>query len=124
MLISPRLDAPGRFGELSTGEPGAMRSTLLSWNVAGRLKRQPEQAELIAELGPDLVCLQEVRPTTARAWTLALRDAGYEHVVIARSDAPPADTDRRLSVLTAAKHPLTELDIDHDVPWPERVLAT
>ena len=46
--------------------------TLLSWHVAGREQRQPEQAELIAELAPDLVCLQEVRPTTANAWTAAL----------------------------------------------------
>jgi exonuclease III len=101
-----------------------MPATLLSWNVAGRVRRQPEQAELITQLAPDLVCLQEVRPTTARAWTSALAHAGYEHVAIARSDAPPADADRRLSVLTAARNPLTEIDIDHDLPWPERVLAT
>ncbi|MGN6872829.1 MAG: endonuclease/exonuclease/phosphatase family protein [Solirubrobacteraceae bacterium] len=101
-----------------------MPITLLSWNVAGRVKRQPEQAELIAELEPDLVCLQEVRPTTAHAWTAALRDAGWEHIALARSDAPASDTDRRLSVLTAARAPLTTLDIDGDVPWPERVLAT
>jgi exonuclease III len=101
-----------------------MERTLLSWNVAGRLKRQPEQAELIAALAPDLVCLQEVRPTTAHAWTTALQAAGWEHIALARSDAPPGDTDRRLSVLTAARDPLTELDIDGDVPWPERVLAT
>jgi exodeoxyribonuclease III len=98
--------------------------TLLSWNVAGRLKRQPEQAALIAELGPDVICLQEIRPTTANAWTAALQAAGWEHIALARSDAPVADTDRRLSVLTAARHPLTEIDIDGDVPWPERVLAT
>jgi exodeoxyribonuclease III len=101
-----------------------MRATLLSWNLAGRVKRQPEQAELITELAPDLVCLQEVRPTTARAWTDSLQSAGWPHIALARSDAPPNDTDRRLSVLTAARHPLTELDIDGDVPWPERVLAT
>jgi exodeoxyribonuclease III len=98
--------------------------TLLSWNVAGRLKRQPEQAELIAQLAPDLVCLQEVRPTTAPAWTAALRSAGWEHIALARSDAPAADADRRLSVLTAARHRLTQIDIDGDLPWPERVLAT
>jgi exonuclease III len=101
-----------------------VRMTLLSWNVAGRVKRQPEQAELIAELAPDLVCLQEVRPTTAHAWTTALRRAGWAHIALARSDAPAGDTDRRLSVLTAAKTPLTELHIDGDLPWPERVLAT
>jgi exodeoxyribonuclease III len=88
------------------------------------VKRQAEQAELIAELAPDLVCLQEVRPTVGRAWTGALRDAGWEHIAIAESGAPPGDTDRRLSVLTAARSPLSQVDIDGDVPWPERVLAT
>jgi len=81
-------------------------------------------SERVVEAGCDLVCLQEVRPTTARAWTDSLQSAGWPHIALARSDAPPNDTDRRLSVLTAARHPLTELDIDGDVPWPERVLAT
>jgi exodeoxyribonuclease III len=103
---------------------GSVRMTLLSWNVAGRVRRQPEQAELIAELAPDLVCLQEVRPTSANAWTAALQAAGWPHIALARSGAPAGDTDRRLSVLTAARHPLTEIDIDGDLPWPERVLAT
>jgi exonuclease III len=101
-----------------------MHRTLLSWNVAGRVRRQAEQAELIAKLAPDLVCLQEIRPTTARAWMASLRAAGWSHVALARSDAPADDADRRLSVLTAARHPLTEIAIDGDVPWPERVLAT
>jgi exodeoxyribonuclease III len=99
-------------------------STLLSWNVAGRVRRQSEQAELIAELAPDLVCLQEIRATSARAWTMALQSAGWPHIALARSGAPATDPDRRLSVLTAAKRPLTEVEIDGDLPWPERVLAT
>jgi exonuclease III len=101
-----------------------MRITLLCWNVAGRVKRQPEQAGLIAKLAPDLVCLQEIRPTTAHAWTSSLHAAGWPHVALARSGAPAGDADRRLSVLTAARRPLTEIDIDQELPWPERVLAT
>jgi exonuclease III len=102
-----------------------MRMTLLSWNVAGRVRRQPEQAELIAQLAPDLVCLQEVTPTTARAWTDALRTAGFEHLALARPAAVVDRQDRPLSVLTAARRePLAELPIDGDLPWPERALAT
>ncbi len=97
---------------------------LLSWNVAGRVRRQPEQAELIAQLAPHVVCLQEIRPTTAHAWTSALQHAGYPHIAIARSNAPAGDADRRLSVLTAARSPLTETGIEHELPWPERVLVT
>ena len=96
--------------------------TLLCWNLAGRVKRQPEQATLIAELEPDVVCLQEVTPTTARAWTTSLEAAGLDHVAVPKPD-PGKPTDRRLSVLTAARVPLSTIDID-DLPWPERVLAT
>jgi endonuclease/exonuclease/phosphatase family metal-dependent hydrolase len=97
--------------------------TLLSWNLAGRVKRQPEQAALIAELAPDLVCLQEVTPTTGRAWIDALHAAGWDHAAIARPNHKADASDRRLSVLTAARAPLTELEVK-DVPWPERALAT
>ncbi len=100
-----------------------MAKTLLSWNVAGRVRRQPEQAELIARLAPDVICLQEVRPTSATAWTTALTHSGWPHIAIAQTrNATPGDADRRLAVLTAARTPLIERDVD--VPWPERVLAT
>jgi exonuclease III len=98
-----------------------MHMMLLCWNVAGRLKRQPEQAELIAELGPDVVCLQEIIPRSAPVWTDALRAAGWEHCAIAQPDG--ARPERPLSVLTAARTPLTQLRIA-DVPWSERALAT
>ena len=89
--------------------------TLLSWNVAGRVQRQPEQAALIADLGPDLVCLP---------WMTALKNAGWPHIALAGADTPTGDPDRRLAVLTAAREPLTQVAIDGDLPWPERVLAT
>jgi exonuclease III len=98
-----------------------MRMTLLSWNVAGRVTRRPEQADRIAQHAPDVVCLQEITPTTAPAWTAALHDHGWEHIVL--TQAPATRPDRRLSVLTAARVPLAELAID-DLPWPERALAT
>src|SRR5947209_20203777 len=98
-----------------------MQMTLLCWNVAGRVRRQPEQAALIAKLEPDLVCLQEVTASTTRAWTTALRTGGFEHIAIARP-RPGTPGDRPLRVLTAARAPLVELPIEH-VPWPERALA-
>jgi exonuclease III len=33
---------------------------LLSWNLAGRLRRIPQQVEMLARREPDLVGLQEV----------------------------------------------------------------
>jgi exonuclease III len=97
-----------------------MRMTLLCWNVAGRVQRLPEQAGLVTELDPDLVCLQEVTLRTVPLWTTQLRDAGYDHIAHASASA---STDRRLSVLTAARSALTIIDLDN-LPWPERVLAT
>jgi len=98
--------------------------TLLCWNLAGRVQRRPEQTERILELAPDLVCLQEIRPTTAPAWTAALHQAGYAHVFVGRTDnrAASAGAERRLSVLTATRAPAAEVAVG-DLPWPERVVA-
>jgi exonuclease III len=93
---------------------------LLSWNVAGRVKRLPEQAERLLELGADVVCLQEVTPSTLPRWRSLLHDAGYvgiEHVGL-----PIAGRRRPLAVLTASRTPLHAVLVD-GVPWPERVLA-
>jgi exonuclease III len=100
-----------------------MQMRLLCWNVAGRVQRQPEQAELIVELAPDLVCLQEVTPRTAPLWASALESAGFGQVVVGRQRPEVDPSDHRLRVLTAARSPFTELPLP-DLPWPERVLAT
>jgi exodeoxyribonuclease III len=92
-------------------------ATLLCWNVAGRVRRLPEQADRIIALDPDLVCLQEVRASTAVRWRERLAEAGWSHSVVAPPTRP-----RPLSVLTAAKAPLVPSTID-DVPWQERALS-
>jgi exonuclease III len=96
-----------------------MKLTLLSWNVAGKVRRAGEQAAMIASLGPDVICLQEVRPSAAQAWTSALQGAGWMHVAIA---PPDAGRERPLSVLTAARRPFTTETIPN-LPWPERALS-
>jgi exonuclease III len=93
---------------------------LVSWNVAGRVKRLPEQAARLLELGADVVCLQEVTRNTLPRWRSLLREAGYvgiEHGVLA-----VAERKRQLAVLTASRTPLHAELVD-GVPWPERVLA-
>ncbi|MFL5823739.1 MAG: endonuclease/exonuclease/phosphatase family protein [Solirubrobacteraceae bacterium] len=95
---------------------------MVSWNVAGRVRRLDEQAELVQGVGADLVCLQEVTATTGPRWADALAEAGLEHVSIARPE-PSAERPRRpLSVLVASRHPLVEIPLA-DLPWPERALA-
>lgn len=97
--------------------------TLLSWNVAGRVRRLPEQAERVVATGADVVCLQEVSRTTAPLWASALSDMGLAHVAVAPTDAAAADQRRRpLAVLTATRHPHEVVDVT-GLPWPERVLS-
>ena len=94
---------------------------LVTWNVAGRVRRLPEQAEVVAAVGADVVALQEVTRRTLPDWLAALRAAGYEYCATAVDLAPP-ERRRPLGVLTAAREPLEALP-QPDVPWPERILC-
>jgi exonuclease III len=94
---------------------------LVSWNVAGRLKRLAEQAACVLSEAPDVVCLQEVTKTSAPLWQEVLRAAGLEHVLLADIAARP-DARRPLGVLTATREPVSEVAVA-GLPWPERVLS-
>jgi exodeoxyribonuclease III len=95
-------------------------ATLLCWNVAGRVKRLREQAELVAGAALDIVCLQEISAATVAGWAEQLSGAGWAHVAVTES---PRDPGRRpLRVLTATRAPLSILDVP-GLPWPERVIA-
>lgn len=93
---------------------------LVSWNVAGRVKRLPEQAERLLELAADVLCLQEVTRNTLPRWRALLQEAGY--VGLAHGELAVAERKRPLAVLTASRMPLHTVLVD-EVPWPERVLA-
>ena len=95
---------------------------LITWNVAGRVTRQPEQAAVVGAAGADVVALQEVTARTLPLWREALAALGFGHCETAL-DQPPEPGRRRLGVLTAAREPLERLAGPPDVPWPERVLA-
>lgn len=95
---------------------------MLTWNVAGRVRRLPEQAQVVGAVGADVVALQEVTARTLPLWRAALAEAGLPHVVAALDDPPAAPGRRLLGVLTASREPL-ERRPGPDVPWPERVLC-
>jgi exonuclease III len=105
-------------------------ATLVSWNVAGRIGRQATQAERVAALSPDIVCLQEVTARSAQPWTEALHDAGLAHVRIAAPSAvtaaalapAPAPRSRPLSALLASRSDQEPVAV-RAVPWAERVIA-
>jgi exodeoxyribonuclease III len=94
---------------------------LVSWNVAGRLQRLPEQAAAVTSLVPDVVLLQEVTVGSLPRWRAALADAGLGHTLCPLDHGRPPKP-RRLAVLTAAREPLEPVPVE-DLPWPERVVA-
>jgi exodeoxyribonuclease-3 len=96
---------------------------LVTWNVAGRVSRQPEQAQAIAGVGADVVALQEVTVRTLPLWRAALVDAGFGACETALEQLPEVRRGRLLGVLTAARDGLVRLPAPANVPWPERVLC-
>jgi exodeoxyribonuclease III len=96
---------------------------LVTWNVAGRVTRQPEQAAVVAAVGADVVALQEVTARTLPLWRVALAEAGFAFCETALDGVGEIRGRRRLGVLTAAREPARRLPLPPDVPWPERVLC-
>jgi exodeoxyribonuclease-3 len=101
------------------------RLRLLSWNVAGRVALIAEQVAAVADVRADIVCLQEVTPSTVPVWREALRGGGLPDVRSSLDDwipGEPPPQGRRLAVLTAARWPISEISVAHP-PWPERLLS-
>lgn len=90
---------------------------LLSWNVAGRVGVLDDQTEAVARQEPDIVALQEVRPSTAPVWRDALAAAGLAHAI----DSSPFANGRRIFNVLASRWDLVELP-PIGAPQPERVL--
>ena len=87
------------------------------------MTRQPEQAARIAEVRPDVVCLQEVTPATLGRWTADLGNLGLTHALAGDPSAARSEgRSRPLLVLTAAGRPLSGQEVP-GAPWPERVIA-
>ena len=96
---------------------------LITWNVAGRVSRQPEQAGVIAQAGADVIALQEVTARTLPLWRTAFAAMGFAVCETTLDDARSVAGRRLLGVLTAAREPLRRLAPPPDAPWPERVLC-
>jgi exonuclease III len=92
--------------------------SLLTWNVAGRTTLLGDQLSAVGRREADLVCLQEVRASTATAWRSSLAADGLVHVL----ESGGFRSGRRLFNLTASRWPLAELPAV-GAPQPERVLS-
>lgn len=87
------------------------------------MRRLQEQADRVLDLRPDVVCLQEVTPTTLARWSEVLAGAGLKHALAGDPSAARSEgRSRPLLVLTAACVPLSGQELP-GAPWPERVLA-
>jgi exonuclease III len=78
---------------------------LITWNVAGRVRRQAEQAAVIARCGADVVALQEVTARTLPLWRAAFAALGFAACESPLDGASAAAGRRLLGVLTAARRP-------------------
>ncbi|MFQ3618240.1 MAG: endonuclease/exonuclease/phosphatase family protein [Cyanobacteriota bacterium] len=100
---------------------------LISWNVNARRTLVERQVTALAEFCPDIIALQEVTPTSLLPFQIALRKAGYLHIVDSFSLAPvefiPLGP-RRYGLLLASRYALAPQNPDlFQLPWPERVLS-
>jgi exonuclease III len=99
-------------------------ASLLCWNVAGRIRRLPDQQAEVVKLDADMICLQETTSSTAVSWMQVLRKSGWPHAATADSEAAlSSGRGRPLITLTASRAPIEVVEVPA-IPWAERVLAT
>jgi endonuclease/exonuclease/phosphatase family metal-dependent hydrolase len=98
-------------------------AVVLTWNVAGRVRSVPAQAEALAGRPAAVVALQEVRATALAAWEERLAALGYPHVLATLpAGGPRRPAERRLGVLIASREPIEACAMP-ELPWPERYLV-
>jgi exodeoxyribonuclease III len=112
---------PSRSEQLPIRHDARVR--LITWNVAGRVTRQPEQAAAVRSIQADVVALQEVTARTLPLWQAALAASGFTACECSLDHAPVPIGRRVLGVLTAARERLRRLATPPRLPWPERVLC-
>lgn len=100
---------------------------LISWNVNARRTFVERQVAALAEFRPDIIALQEVTPTSLLPLQIALRKAGWLHLVDSFSLAPvefmPFGA-RRYGLFLASRYALVPQSPNlFRLPWPERVLS-
>ncbi len=98
----------------------------ISWNVAGRVRKQPHQIDSVIQVDADIIALQEITPTTHSRWMSGLSDAGY--AVIGSIDLVEDKSiligGRRYGVIIASRWGFDSISHGTDsIPWDERLLS-
>ena len=92
---------------------------LITWNVARRASRLPEQATAVAGRKPDVVALQEVTRRTTSLWCRAFELMGLTHVRVSPSGDDVTSRPRRTLVIVGSRFVLQDAEEPLAVPWPE-----
>jgi exonuclease III len=101
---------------------------IISWNVAGRVRKQQLQLDALISREPDVVGLQEVTIKTLPLWMEGFKKEGYANV-ISSFDLQGAGNNeltgpRRYGILVASRWPLDPVDQRSlKIPWQERLLS-
>lgn len=99
---------------------------MISWNVAGRKNKCPEQIKTILDLKPDLIALQEIIKSTRQAWLSNLAEVGYfvQTSYDLAEDKSVLKGGRKYSVIIASRWPMVVNSPSiAALPWPERYLS-
>ena len=99
---------------------------LISWNVNGRVTSLSKQCSALHKRCPDVVALQEIRPTTATPWREQLAQSGLQYSVdsFVLQSSPQGMKRRQYGEILASRWPLSPCPpVAFPVPWPERVLS-
>ena len=95
---------------------------LISWNVGGRVKKNPDQAEALAKRRPDVIALQEVRLNALANFQDLFPAMNLPHII--ESVHLAAEHDRVYGELIACRWPMKRiLAADAETPYPERMLS-
>jgi exodeoxyribonuclease III len=89
---------------------------VISWNLAGRLRRMPQQVKMLASRTPDLVALQEVVQPGLSSLQMWLADGGLIHQADGFQLAPCPTIltgPRRYGLLIASRFPLCSWQPGH-----------
>jgi exonuclease III len=92
---------------------------LITWNVARRTSRLPEQATAVAGPKPDIVALQEVTRRTLSLWCRAFELMGLTHVRASASGDEVTGRAQRTLVMVGSRFALQDAEKPLTVPWPE-----
>ncbi len=95
---------------------------LITWNTAGRKKKQSLQVEYILSLSPDIIALQEIKRSTHDQWVKSLNEAGF--FVATTIDHCPSNLNgpRNNFVLLASRHDIMKVE-QASLVWPEEALS-